>query len=203
MSSVKAKICGLTRTADLDVAIDAGADAVGFVFAMSPRRLEAEDGARLSEHAAGHVVRVGLFMDQDAHEVQRILDAVDLDLLQFHGQENNVFCRGFGLPFLKAVSMLDESAERAILSYPDAEGVLLDSHAPGGAGGTGRTFDWNRQVTSDKPLWLAGGLNPDNVAEAVRRFQPYAVDVSSGVENAPGLKDEARVRTFISNAKQA
>jgi phosphoribosylanthranilate isomerase len=93
--------------------------------------------------------------------------------------------------------------DRAILSYPDAEGVLLDSHAPGGAGGTGKTFDWSRRVESGKPVWLAGGLNPDNVAEAVRRFQPYAVDVSSGVESSPGIKDEVRVRHFIINAKQA
>ncbi|MEE4174844.1 MAG: phosphoribosylanthranilate isomerase [Xanthomonadales bacterium] len=203
MNGVKVKICGLTRAADVDLALGAGADVVGFIFARSPRQLAAATGASLAKRAAGRALRVGLFMDQEASQVQPVIDAVALDLLQFHGSEPNEFCRSFGLPFIKAISMLDESADRAILSYPDAEGILLDSHVPGGAGGTGQTFDWNRPVASDKPIWLAGGLNPDNVAEAVRLFQPYAVDVCSGVESAPGLKDQDRVRNFITNAKQA
>ena len=203
MNPVRVKICGLTRAADVELAIDAGADVVGFVFARSPRQVDEVRAAQLARVAAGRARRVGLFMDPDVREVERVLDAVDLDLLQFHGREDNAFCRAFGLPFLKAVSMLDDSADRAILNYPDAEGVLLDSHAPGGAGGTGKTFDWNRRIASEKPIWLAGGLNPDNVAEAIQRFQPYAVDVSSGVESSPGKKDDDRVRLFISNAKQA
>ncbi len=203
MNPVRVKICGLTRAADVELAIDAGADVVGFVFARSPRQVDEVRATQLARVAAGRARRVGLFMDPDAREVERVLDAVDLDLLQFHGREDNAFCRAYGLPFLKAVSMLDDSADRAILNYPDAEGVLLDSHAPGGAGGTGKTFDWNRRIVSEKPIWLAGGLNPDNVAEAIQRFQPYAVDVSSGVESSPGKKDDDRVRLFISNAKQA
>jgi phosphoribosylanthranilate isomerase len=203
MNDVQVKICGLTRAADVELAIDAGADVVGFIFAPSPRRVDASQAAVLAQMAAGRALRVGLFMNPQAGEVEQALASVDLDLLQFHGQEDNDFCRSFGLPFLKAISMLDESADRAILSYPDAVGVLLDSHAPGGAGGTGETFDWNRRVDCDKPIWLAGGLQPDNVAEAVQRFQPYAVDVSSGVESSPGHKDESRVRQFIINAKQA
>jgi phosphoribosylanthranilate isomerase len=203
MNDIQVKICGLTRAADVELAIDAGADVVGFIFAPSPRRVDASQAAVLAQMAAGRARRVGLFMNPQAGEVEQALASVDLDLLQFHGQEDNGFCRSFGLPFLKAISMLDESADRAILSYPDAVGVLLDSHAPGGAGGTGETFDWNRRVDCDKPIWLAGGLQPDNVAEAVQRFQPYAVDVSSGVESSPGHKDESRVRQFIINAKQA
>ena len=203
MSPVQVQNCGLTRVGDVEMAIGAGADAVGFVFAASPRRVHGAAAARLAQAAAGRARCVGLFMDPEAAEVEQVLDAVGLDLLQFHGREDNDFCRSFGVPFLKAISMLDANAERAILSYPDAEGVLLDSHAPGGAGGTGKTFDWSRRVRSDKPIWLAGGLNPDNVAEAVLRFQPQAVDVSSGVESSPGVKDEARVRHFITNAKQA
>jgi phosphoribosylanthranilate isomerase len=203
MSGVQVKICGLTRVTDVEVAIDAGADVVGYIFAPSPRQVDADRAVQLAQAAAGRARRVGLFMDPEADAVERILAAVELDALQFHGREENDFCRSFGLPFLKALSMLDGCVDRAILSYPDAEGVLLDSHAPGGAGGTGQTFDWNRRVESDKPIWLAGGLNPDNVAEAVRRFQPYAVDVSSGVESSPGMKDEVRVRHFITNAKQA
>ncbi len=203
MSRVQVKICGLTRVADVEVALDAGADAVGFVFAKSPRQVSASQAARLAQVAAGRARRVGLFLDATIRAVEQALESVELDLLQFHGREDNAFCRAFGLPFLKAISALEASVDRVILSYPDAEGVLLDSHAPGGAGGTGRTFDWDRQFAADKPIWLAGGLNPDNVADAIRRLRPFAVDVSSGVESSPGEKDADRVRQFISNAKQA
>ncbi len=203
MSTVKVKICGLTRTEDVVAAAEFGADALGFVFAASPRRLDVVQAAELVKTVPEGTLRVGLFMNQTAAEVEAVLDRVALDLLQFHGQEDNRFCAGFGLPFLKAISMLDDEAGAALAAFPDAAGLLLDAHVPGGAGGTGRTFDWSRPVVADQPLWLAGGLGPDNVAEAVRRLQPYAVDVSSGVEAAPGVKDAGRVRTFIHQAKQA
>jgi phosphoribosylanthranilate isomerase len=203
MNTVKVKICGLTRSEDVVAAAASGADALGFVFAASPRRLDAATAAELVMVVPDHVLRVGLFMNQPAADIAAILDRVPLDLLQFHGQEDNRFCAGFGLPFLKAISMLDEEAASALSAFPDAAGLLLDAHVPGGAGGTGRTFDWNRPVVAEQPLWLAGGLGPDNVADAVRHFQPYAVDVSSGVEAAPGVKDPERVRNFIHQAKQA
>lgn len=202
MTQVKVKICGFTRSEDLDHAVAAGVDAVGLVFAASPRCLELADAGRLARSVPAHVLRVGLFMDQPADAVTAVLEQVPLDWLQFHGQEDNAYCAAFGLPFLKAVSMTAQDPEEVALSFPDAGGILLDSHVPGGAGGTGRTFDWRRRVRAAQPLWLAGGLNPDNVAEAVSRFQPYAVDVSSGVERAPGVKDPERVRNFISNARQ-
>ncbi len=203
MAGVKVKICGLTRAVDVTAAVEAGADYLGFVFARSPRRLEPGAAAELAASAPPGVQRVGLFMNASADAVRDVLAQVPLDLLQFHGDEDNEFCTGFGLPFIKAVSMMDNDPDGLVAAFPDAAGLLLDSHAPGGAGGTGRTFDWGRRVASDKPLWLAGGLGPDNVAEAVRRFRPWAVDVSSGVESRPGIKDPDRVRQFVLNARSA
>ena len=201
--SVLVKICGLTRIEDLASAVRHGADAVGFVFARSPRCLAPDQARALAEETPAGVVRVGLFMDQAEVEIQSILDAVPLDLLQFHGREEEGACNGYGLPYLKAVSMLESDPEQVARQYPTAQGILLDSHAPGGAGGTGQTFDWRQRVRSALPLWLAGGLRPDNVAEAVRQFQPHAVDVSSGVESAPGIKSDALIHDFIVNARQA
>ncbi len=203
MQDVRVKICGLTREADLAAAVEAGAYAVGFVFARSPRRVTGAVAQSLAVTVPHGVVKVGLFMDPVEEAVRAVTEQVPLDLLQFHGGESNAFCKGFGLPFLKAVSMLEEDPRQVALSYPDATGILLDSHAPGGAGGTGNTFDWRRRVDCDKPLWLAGGLNPDNVAQAVRQFRPWAVDVSSGVESAPGVKNPEAMRRFIQQAKQA
>ena len=200
--SLTVKICGLTRASDVAAAVQAGADALGFVFAASPRRITAAQAAALTAPLPGRIIRVGLFMNQSLEELEDVLDAVDLDLIQFHGDEDNAFCTGFGLPFLKAVSMYSEDPEAEARSFPDAAGILVDSHAPGGAGGTGRSFVWDRRPATDAPLWLAGGLTPDNVAAAVRRFRPDAVDVSSGVESAPGIKDHALIRDFINNARQ-
>ena len=202
--SVRVKICGLTRPEDVASAVRHGADAVGFVFARSPRQLDADRAAGLTQGVVGGTLRVGLFMDQPAEFVQSVLDRVELDLLQFHGSESNAFCTAFELPFIKAIAMRGGDPQAQAMAVPDASGLLLDSHAPGGAGGTGERFDW-REVPEfgGRPLWLAGGLEPDNVAEAVRHFRPWAVDVSSGVESAPGIKDDDKVRRFIRRAKQA
>lgn len=200
---VRVKICGLTRAVDVAEAVRLGADALGFVFAASPRRLDPPQASDLVTDVPDDRLRVGLFMDASVREVEIVLERVPLDLLQFHGGESAEFCRRFGLPYLKAVSMLEEDPQAVAERYPDAAGLLLDSHAPGGAGGTGRAFDWRRRVDSAKPLWLAGGLNPDNVRQAVREFRPYAVDVSSGVEAEPGVKDHELLRRFIETAKQA
>jgi phosphoribosylanthranilate isomerase len=203
MQAVRVKICGLTRPEDVVNAVDAGADALGLVFAPSPRQLTVAQAEELIEHIPERCLRVALFMDQEAELIEAVLKVLKIDLLQFHGDEENHFCTRFGLPFIKAISMLHEDPEGLLLSYPDAAGMLLDSHAPGGAGGTGETFDWTRRVGSEKPLWLAGGLNPDNVASAVKQFRPFAVDVSSGVESSPGIKRDDLVKNFIQNAKQA
>ena len=201
--TVKVKICGLTRAADVTAAVDAGADALGFVFAASPRQVDAETAARLAGLVPAGILRIGLFLDAPEATIRSVLEQVQLDMIQFHGSEPHEACVRYGLPFLKAVSMLDNDPAAMATAYPDADGILLDSHAPGGAGGTGQTFDWRQRVDSDKPLWLAGGLNPSNVGQAVQELRPYAVDVSSGVEASPGVKDPDRIRRFIHNARQA
>ncbi len=185
MSTVRVKICGLTREADVDAAVHCGAYAVGFVFAGGPRLVSAEVAAGLTARVPGGTLRVGLFMDQGDWAVRGVLERVELDLIQFHGAEPNDYCNSFGLPFIKAVSMLGEDPENVARRYPDAAGILLDSHRPGGRGGTGQRFDWGRRPDIRQPLWLAGGLTPENVGEAVRVFRPFAVDVSSGVEDKP------------------
>lgn len=201
MTAVKVKICGLTRARDVVGAIACGADALGFVFANSKRRISIGQAQRLVAEAKGDVLRVGLFMDQSADLVKQVLAAVSLDLLQFHGNEDNDYCTRFGMPFIKAVSMHGNGLSGFGARFPDASGVLLDSHAPGRPGGSGKTFDWGKVVDPGLPLWLAGGLTPANVAEAVERCAPYAVDVSSGVEDAPGVKNERLLRDFVRYAK--
>ena len=141
-------------------------------------------------------------MDQDEEEVARVLRSVPLSLLQFHGGESAEFCRQFGLPYVKAVAMGSEGGPGDVeATYPDAAGLLLDSHGPGQAGGTGRTFDWSEIPELSLPLVLAGGLTPANVRQAVRRVRPWAVDVSSGSEDAPGEKNIEKMRRFIREAK--
>lgn len=202
--SVRVKICGLTRERDVQFAVGAGADALGFVFAPGSKRLLTVDqAAALVAQVPPFVTRVGLFLDQDASEVEQVLARVPLNLLQFHGCEDGAYCRQFRRPYIKAVSMDNDLAVRqAETAYPDAAGLLLDSHSPGGLGGTGHVFDWNRIDRGNLPLVLAGGLTADNVAAAVRQVRPWAVDVSSGVESAPGIKNDAAVEKFINEAKR-
>jgi len=203
MSKVLVKICGLTREQDVQAAVDCGADALGFVFAPSPRRLDSDRAARLTALAGDGIMRVGVFMNAARAEVAAVLDSVDLDLLQFHGQESDDFCCAFGLPFIKAVSMQGELSAADFRKFPGASGFLLDSHAPGEQGGTGTTFDWSCAVPTDRPIWLAGGLHPDNVAAAIRACHPHAVDVSSGVESSKGIKDAAKIGAFIAEVRNA
>lgn len=201
---VRVKICGLTRQQDVYAAIEAGVDALGFVFAeRSKRRVEMGHAVQLASIVPAFVSRVGLFMDQDAATVRAVLNQVPLSLLQFHGSEEAGFCRQFGLPYIKALSIGDEAAlSAAERDYTDAAALLLDSHEPGGLGGTGKVFDWARIPQTARPLVLAGGLNPQNVAKAVRQVKPWAVDVSSGVEDAPGQKNTAKMQAFINEAKR-
>jgi len=200
MTPVKVKICGLTRAGDIADAVAAGADALGFVFApRSPRCLSVEQAAELVREVPAFVARVGLFMDQPEDEVRRVLERVPLSALQFHGREGADFCRAFGRPYLKALGMgQGGAAELAAEEYEDAAALLLDSHAAGEPGGTGQTFDWSRIPRLDRPLVLAGGLNADNVRAAVRAVRPWAVDVSSGVEDAPGLKNRRLMERWTS-----
>jgi phosphoribosylanthranilate isomerase len=203
MTGVRVKICGMTRSDDVQAAVQAGADALGFVFARRSKRvLDVALAAELVAQVPAFVSRVGLFMDQDTAAVASVLSQVPLNLLQFHGREEADFCRQFGLPYIKAVSMVsDQAAQQAADEFPDAAALLLDSHAPGGVGGTGAVFDWALIPAAPAPLVLAGGLTPANVRQAVAQVRPWAVDVSSGVEDRPGVKNEELMREFIQEAK--
>jgi len=203
VKQTRVKICGLTRARDIRAAVACGADAIGFVFVTGSKRLvDLPTAGELVSLVPAFVARVGLFLDQEAQEVRDVLEQVPLSLLQFHGGENAGFCRQFGRPYIKAVSMNSEQAiQQAEAEYSDAAALLLDSHEPGGLGGTGRTFDWGQIRRCERPLILAGGLTPDNVRDAVRQSKPWGVDVSSGVEDAPGIKNSGAMRRFIEQAK--
>jgi len=200
------KICGITRLDDAKAACEAGADAIGLVFhAASPRYVDPERAAAIVRALPAFVAAVGVFVDPDPAEVQRVLAAVPLDLLQFHGDESPELCRSFARPYLKGVRMRPEIE---LLEYArhfaDARALLLDTFVSGSHGGTGLRFDW-RLVPAALPLpiVLSGGLDPGNVGEAVRSVRPWAVDVSSGVEAAKGIKDPQRVRGFIAGVRDA
>ncbi len=183
----------------------AGADAVGFVFyARSPRAVTPEAAREMALAMPPFVSRVGLFVDAAPDRVAAILDTVPLDLLQYHGDEFPADCDAIGRPYLKAVPMAPGTDPVAYMeTYPHAAGFLLDSHGNGRTGGTGETFDWDRIPRDLRHcLVLAGGLNPENVADAVRRVRPWAVDVSTGVEARPGIKDPARMQAFVDEVKR-
>lgn len=196
----RVKICGITRPEDGLEAARLGADAIGLVFyAPSPRAVTVERAAEIAASLPPFVTRVGLFVDARPAEVEAVLAAVRLDLLQFHGDETEAECVRFGYPYLKAMSMrpkLDVAA--AMAAYPSASGFLLDAYHPAVPGGSGACFDWTRVPNErPRPIVLAGGLTPTNVADAVRAVRPYAVDVSSGVEAAKGIKDVTKMAEFI------
>ena len=200
------KICGITRAEDALAACAAGADALGFVFhTPSPRNIEPDAARAIVARLPPFVSAVGLFVDRSAAEVEHVLTRVPLDLLQFHGDETPEFCARFSRPYLKAVRMrpgvdLLEYARR----FVDARGLLLDAYVDGLHGGSGRRFDWGL-VPGNLPVSvvLSGGLDADNVVDAVRRLRPWAVDVSSGVEAAKGIKDPQRIRDFIAGVRRA
>jgi phosphoribosylanthranilate isomerase len=196
----RTKICGITRLEDALSAVEAGADAIGLVFyANSPRYVAPEKAAQIAAALPPFVDAVGLFVDAEATEVRSILAKVKLDLLQFHGDEPPAYCDSFNFPYIKAARVrpglnLVEYAAR----YHHAKALLLDAYVEGVAGGTGERFDWNL-IPADlpKPVILAGGLNPGNVADAVRQTHPYAVDVSGGVEKEKGIKDADKIAAFM------
>jgi len=199
------KICGVTREADARRAAMLGADAIGLVFhSRSPRCLDGDQAAAVARSLPPFVTTVGLFLDSDPGFVAEMTRHVGLDLLQLHGDESPEYCAEMPRPYIKAVAMADIGDARSyIAAYPDARGFVLDSHALGQTGGSGRAFDWSAVPETDLSIILAGGLTPDNVAEAVRRIGPWGVDVSSGVESAPGAKDAERMAAFIRAADRA
>ncbi|KPK12782.1 MAG: N-(5'-phosphoribosyl)anthranilate isomerase [Acidithiobacillales bacterium SG8_45] len=203
---IRAKICGITREQDALAAAENGADAIGLVFHKpSPRHISIETAVTIASVVPPFVTRVGLFVDAEVAAIEAVLGSGCVDLLQFHGNESPEDCRRFGLPYIKAVAMregviLPEIAEH----YADAAGLLVDAYVPGMEGGSGQTFDWSRIPASPgKPVILAGGLTPENVAEAIHQVRPYAVDVSSGVESSKGIKDAARIATFMREVNQS
>ncbi|AAZ97868.1 N-(5'phosphoribosyl)anthranilate isomerase [Thiobacillus denitrificans ATCC 25259] len=202
--AVRVKICGITRVDDLHAACDAGADALGFVFyEKSPRHLTLDAAAALLREVPPFVQTVGLFVDANPAFVDSVLRAVPLDLLQFHGDEKPADCARHGRPWIKAIRVrADTDLLKCAADFAAASGLLLDAYVPGVPGGTGARFDW-RLIPPRLPqrVILSGGLTPDNVADAVRRVRPWAVDVSSGVEAAKGIKDAQKIARFISQAK--
>jgi phosphoribosylanthranilate isomerase len=205
MSRTRIKICGLTRPEDVLAAVRAGADAIGFVFyPHSPRFVSFERAAELAALLPPFVTAVGLFVNASADFVGAALERVPLQLLQFHGDESDAECARHGRPWIKAARMRPgvDLVEFAV-SHPGARGILVDAFVEGYGGG-GATFDWSLIPAGfDRPLILSGGLDPDNVAAAVRRLRPWAVDVSSGVESAKGIKDAARIAAFVAGVRDA
>ena len=202
---VRIKICGITRVEDAIAAAKAGADAIGLVFhAASPRAVDVAQASAIIKALPPFVSTVGLFVNATEQRIREVLARVPLDLLQFHGDEPDDFCQRFGRPYLKAVRVrpgddLNELAAR----WPGASGILLDSYKPGVPGGTGETFDWN--VIPDQRDWqlvLAGGLNAENVRQAIELTAPWAVDVSGGVEVAKGIKDLCKINAFIQEVRR-
>ncbi len=196
----RVKICGITRTEDALAAARLGADAIGLVFyAPSPRAVSVAQAAEVVRELPPFVTRVGLFVNAEREAIAAAIEAAQLDLLQFHGDESPADCLGHGRPWIKALRMAPEMDVAAEMDrYRKAQGILLDAWRPGVPGGTGETFDWRRiPAQRPRPLILAGGLAPENVADAIRTVRPWAVDVSGGVERAKGIKDADRMAAFI------
>lgn len=200
------KCCGMTRVEDALLAARLGADAIGMVFtARSKRRVTVVRARDIVAAMPPLVTTVALFMDDEISLIQEVIEQVQPALLQFHGRETDTWCAQFQRPFLKAIAMGGGAVGLSQLAaYPHAAALLLDGHGLGEAGGSGQTFDWSLMPANpDVPLMLAGGLNPGNVAEALRLARPWAVDVASGVESSPGIKDPRKLAAFIHAVRSA
>lgn len=196
----RVKICGITRIEDAINAIEHGADAIGLVFyEPSPRHVSIEQAKLIASQVPAFVTVVGLFVNASREYIEEVLSEVGLDLLQFHGDETPDECAGYGLPFIKAVRVKpDTNLVQYAADFSNAKGLLLDTYTEGTAGGTGQVFDWSLIPTElSKPVILAGGLNVENVAQAIQQVRPYAVDISGGVESAKGIKDAAKIAAFM------
>src|ERR1043166_2891205 len=202
----KVKICGITNLPDGVAAAEAGADAIGFVFSeQSPRRVSLETAAEIVRAMAPFIVKVGVFVNAPTDLVYRAIGECGLSLLQFHGDETPEYCLQFGLMSMKAFRIRDEKSLDALPAYR-TDAWLLDAFSADKPGGTGEQFNWDLAVQAQglgRPIFLAGGLTPENVGDAIRKVKPYAVDVSSGVEAAPGKKDPDQVRAFIQAVRDA
>lgn len=206
MSVVRSKICGITRVDDALTAAKAGADAIGLVFyAKSPRAVDVRQARQIVAALPPFVTTVGLFVNASRCEINEILDAVPLDMLQFHGDETPAQCEGFHRPWFKALRVGNgEDIETQVARYANASGILLDTFVAGVPGGTGERFDWSLiPAALAKPLILAGGLTAENVQQAIAQVRPYAVDVSGGVEASKGVKDASKVMAFVGRVRSA
>lgn len=204
--STKVKICGITSVADGRAAAGAGADMIGLMFyEKSPRHITLPAAAEISRALSPFIVKVGVFVNPSEDLVLRAIAECGVTLLQFHGDEPPDFCTQFGVMSMKAFRVRDAESLAALPDYA-TDAWLLDACSPGARGGTGERFNWDLAIEAQKfgrPVFLAGGLTPENVAEAVRKVQPFGVDVSSGVESAPGKKDPAKVKAFIDAVRNA
>ncbi|MDX1952150.1 MAG: phosphoribosylanthranilate isomerase [Verrucomicrobiota bacterium] len=204
---VRVKVCGITSLVDAVAAIDAGADALGFMFYEgSSRYINPADARSIIKELPPFISSVGVFVNLSITGIREIAAKTGIDTVQLHGEEAPDFCSHIPLPVIKAFRVESESIIVETQRFPNASALLLDSYVPGRLGGTGATFNWDLAVQAKqngKPIILAGGLTPLNVGEAVQKVRPFAVDVSSGVESAPGKKDQAKMRDFISSVRTA
>lgn len=200
----RVKICGITNAEDLKLAVSLGTDALGFnMFEKSPRFLQVEQARLLVEAVPPFVTAVGLFVNAEPEYVQDLCNELNFDCLQFHGDEDNKYCRQFGKPFIKALRIGSEEDLKQQDEFPDAEACLLDAKVEGLYGGTGKSIPWQVLGELRENAILSGGLNDENVEQAIRQFNPYCVDLSSGIETTVGVKDETKMRNFFKAVKRS
>lgn len=201
----RVKICGITRHQDADFAAKSGADAIGLVFyPPSPRALNIAQAQEVIKGLPPFVSVVALFVDPEKELVSQCLDALSIDIIQFHGNESPAFCAQFGKPYMKAIRMKPGTdLAQLATEYHSASALLLDTYQPGVPGGTGQTFDWSMVAKIDKPVLLAGGLDADNVKQAIQQVRPFAVDVSGGVEAEKGIKSHEKISAFMREVANA
>lgn len=201
---IKVKICGTTSLKDAFLAVESGADAIGFIFyKMSPRNISQKEAKEIILQLPPFIETVGVFVDETSDKINRIAEQCKLNSIQLHGEESPALCRRVKRKVIKAFRVKNADSLKSIASY-DVSGFLLDSYNDGSKGGTGQVFDWNLalRVKKQGPVILAGGLNPYNVFTAIHRVKPYGVDVCSGVEKSPGIKDHEKIREFIKSVRR-
>lgn len=202
---IRVKICGITRVADAEKAVELGADALGFIFAKSPRQITHQKAREITRRISPFVKTVGVFVNERPAKIREIMDFCGLDLVQLHGNESVSACSELAPRVIKAFRVQGEESLLQIAEYKNhVRAILLDAYQKGLNGGTGKTFDWRLAVKAKKtgiPMVLSGGLDADNITEALERVNPFAIDISSGVEKRPGIKDHGRMRAFMRKIK--